>query len=92
LDNNDDKLVRILSLLVILASLIASDAKARYHARKLGLYVQYWLRHNLRQFQQRKRELDADHSSLFNWWPQQPPKWWNWKEEEDAAIPVPSSE
>jgi hypothetical protein len=101
LDSNDDSklanIVRILTLLVVLASLMATDTNARYQMHKLELYARYWIHRGFRQLQHihdprwRSKLLDR-HENEVGGPPSRRPSWWVHMEDNDAAISIPPSE
>lgn len=101
MDNSDDSklsnIVRILSLLVILASLLATDQRMRYQVLKLELHVRYWMRrslfkiHHMSDPQWRSKLLDRRENEVGGP-PSGRPGWWVHMEDANASIPVPPSE
>lgn len=100
MDNSDDSklsnVVRILSLLIILASLLASNQNVRYQVLKLELHVRYWLRRGMFKMYRlsdptwRSKLLDRQENEGSSRTGR--PGWWAHMEDADAAIPIPPSE
>lgn len=107
MENNDDSqlanIVRILSLLLILASMFAANENVRYQMLKLEAHAVYWAHRGLTRLQRlrdpqwRSKLLDRRENEVM--WPQtKPPTWWlhvnnvELGDGADASISLPPAE